>query len=349
MRSKLLLLPLLSALCGCGFPFSPAGQPALAETVTAAVPIPQAMMGALQEDLDLDEAQAAAIIGNLAQETGNFTILRQVGGPSFGYSQWSGSRKRAFLSFAEENGGPHSFEANYGFLLHEIETDYAAMVERLRATDDVKAASRIFMREFLRPSPKHANLSGRVRYAELYLAAEFDGAGCVGGDHVDGDRIRPCPEPGPPEVVLAAAPPEPALGTAEAVRNETGGEGAVGAAPVIAEAAPGQERAAAGVRSAQAVRVETSPDQPVKKGALTVDAGDVTLTSGKPRLFTAGRDRRRFMSPTFGWRHIFARSRSELRRSLRRSMTGTRAPSARSAATPAGRAAGAGTRPPSGS
>ena len=76
---------------------------------------------------------------------------------------------------------------------------------------------------------------------------------------------------------------------------------------------------------------------------------ELTLTSGKPRLFTAGSDRRRLMSPTFGWPHIFARSRSAPRRSLRRNRTGTRAPSARSAAAPAGRAAGAGTRPPSGS
>lgn len=207
MRSKLPLLPLLSVLCGCGLPFNPAGQPALAETA----PIPQVMMGALQEDLGIGEVQAAAILGNLAQETGNFTMLQQVGGPSFGYSQWLGSRKRAFFAFAEENGGRHSFEANYGFLLHEIETEYAAMVERLRGTNDLQVASRIFMREFLRPSPSHANLPARVRYAELYLAEEFDGAGCVGEDHVVGDRIRPCPEPDSQVTVLAEATPDPAF------------------------------------------------------------------------------------------------------------------------------------------
>lgn len=174
-------------------------------------------MGALQEDLEIGEVQAAAILGNLAQETGNFTLLQQVGGPSFGYSQWLGARKRAFFDFAEENGGRRSFEANYGFLLHEIETEYAAMVDRLRETDDLDAASRIFMREFLRPSPKHANLSARVRYAEAYLSAEFDGAGCVGEDHVVGDRILPCPEQlvpeqSSPEVLLAEATPEGVTG-----------------------------------------------------------------------------------------------------------------------------------------
>lgn len=219
MLQKIILLPLLSALMGCGLSFDPLGDPAHADTVqTETVPIPQAMMGALQEDLEIGEVQAAAILGNLAQETGNFTMLQQVGGPSFGYSQWLGPRKRAFFAFAKENGGPHSFEANYGFLLHEIETDYPAMVDRLRGTDDLDMASRIFMREFLRPSPKHANLSGRVRYAQAYLVADFDGAGCVGEDHVMGDRILPCPEVDIPEnvgqertnaaVLLAEATPD---------------------------------------------------------------------------------------------------------------------------------------------
>jgi hypothetical protein len=210
MRPINFLLPLV-ILGGCGLPVGPVTGPAAADPELA--PIPQVMMGALQEDLGIGEVQAAAILGNLAQETGNFTMLQQVGGPSFGYSQWLGSRKRAFFAFAEENGGRHSFEANYGFLLHEIETEYPAMVARLRVTDDLDAASRIFMREFLRPSPKHANLPARVRYAEAYLSADFDGAGCVGEDHVIGDRILPCPEqltpePSSSETLLAQAETE---------------------------------------------------------------------------------------------------------------------------------------------
>jgi len=238
MSRKLILLPLLSALMGCGLPFNPSRDAAQADIAqTETVPIPLAMMGALQEDLEIGEVQAAAIIGNLAQETGNFTMLQQVGGTSFGYSQWLGPRKRAFLVFAEENGGPHSFEANYGFLLHEIETEYPEMVQRLRQADDLNTASRIFMREFLRPSPKHANLPGRVRYAQAYLSAEFDGAGCVGEDHVIGDRIRPCPEASSPDSINPVALATEVL-LAEAAVDEVIHEitPVAGADPVIATA-----------------------------------------------------------------------------------------------------------------
>lgn len=82
----LLLITALTA--GCAAPFGPLSSAAAAEPDHR--PIPQVMMGALQEDLGLTEVQAAAILGNLAQETGNFTHLQQVGGPSYGYSQWLG-------------------------------------------------------------------------------------------------------------------------------------------------------------------------------------------------------------------------------------------------------------------
>ncbi len=157
-------------------------------------PIPRILMSELQEDLSLTEVQAAAILGNLAQETGNFTLLQQINGNAFGYSQWLGPRKRAFLAYARENGGKHSLEANYGFLLHEIETQYPKMMGRIRSAETMEEASRIFMREFLRPSKTHANLPARLRYAEAYLSGAFDGAGCAGPEHVEGNRILPCPE-----------------------------------------------------------------------------------------------------------------------------------------------------------
>ena len=192
MRYRPLLLGLLLAATSLTVPEGPLSGPANANAGPA--PIPQVLMGELQEDLSLTEVQAAAILGNLAQETGNFTHLQEINGRAFGYSQWMGSRQRAFLAFARENGGKHSLEANYGFLLHEIETQYPAMMKRIRAAGTLEEAARIFMREFLRPSMKHANLSARLRYAEAYLTGAFDGAGCSGPEHVRGDRILPCPE-----------------------------------------------------------------------------------------------------------------------------------------------------------
>lgn len=175
--------------------------PGTAEANTGSEPIPQVLMSELQRDLSLTDVQAAAILGNLAQETGNFTLLRQINGSAFGYSQWMGPRQRAFLAYARDNGGKHSLEANYGFLLHEIETQYPEMMGRIRSADTLEEASSIFMREFLRPSKTHANLPARLRYAEAYLSGAFDGAGCAGPEHVEGDRILPCPDP-----VEAASP-----------------------------------------------------------------------------------------------------------------------------------------------
>jgi hypothetical protein len=67
------------------------------------------------------------------------------------------------------------------------------MTARMRSASTVDKAAHIFMREFLRPSKTHANLPARVRYAERYLAGDFTGAGCLGPEHLSGDRIRPCP------------------------------------------------------------------------------------------------------------------------------------------------------------
>lgn len=191
----LFLVPLLTG-CGVIGPFSGSVSAESAEPpLVADRPIPQVMMGAIQEDLELSEVQAAAILGNLAQETGNFTHLQQVGGPSYGYSQWLGPRKRAFFAYAEQHGGRRSFEANYGFLLQEITAEYGPMTRRIQDASTVDGAAHIFMRDFLRPSKTHANLPARIRYAERYLAGDFTGAGCLGPEHLSGDRVRPCPEP----------------------------------------------------------------------------------------------------------------------------------------------------------
>ena len=133
--------------------------------------IPGRLMADLQRDIGLAEHQAAAIAGNLAQETGNFTLLQERGGPGVGYSQWNGSRKREFLGYAASRGGRSSYEANYGFVLLELRRDYPDLLQVLRRTGSVEEATSLFMREFLRPNRKHAALAKRVGYAEAFLDA----------------------------------------------------------------------------------------------------------------------------------------------------------------------------------
>jgi hypothetical protein len=148
------------------------------------ISIPERLMGDLQTDLELADFQAAGIVGNLARETGNFQFMREMnplvsgsrGG--IGYSQWTGPRHDAFLAFVGE-GDPLVYEANYGFLLEELEGPYARVLERLYETETLEEATKVFMRGYLAPHPKYRHLDERVGYAEAYLVGDFSGSGCA--------------------------------------------------------------------------------------------------------------------------------------------------------------------------
>ena len=159
------------------------------------VTIPEKLIANLQEDFNLTRNQAAGIAGNLAHESGNFRLLKEINGNGYGYSQWSGSRRTSFRSYAARVGGPDTFEANYGFLRYEMKTQYGPMMNRIRATDDVEKVARIFMKTFLRPQSSTANLTRRVRFAHSYLQDDFGDAGCYSHPQLEG-KHRPAACPG---------------------------------------------------------------------------------------------------------------------------------------------------------
>jgi hypothetical protein len=159
------------------------------------VTIPEQLIENLQEDFDLTERQAAGIAGNLAHESGNFRMLKEIKGGCYGYSQWCGSRKKAFRAYAASQGGQTTFDANYGFLKHELETEYGNMLNQIRATDDVDRVARIFMKRFLRPAAKTANLKRRIRFSKSYLKDDFSGAGCFSHPSME-SKNRPAACPG---------------------------------------------------------------------------------------------------------------------------------------------------------
>lgn len=148
------------------------------------ISVPERLLGDLQTDLDLADFQAAGIVGNLARETGNFRFLREMnplvsgsrGG--IGYSQWTGPRHDAFLAFVGE-GDPLGYEANYAFLLEELEGPYARVLERLYETETLEEATEVFMRGYLAPHPKYRHLEDRVAFGEAYLEGDFSGSGCA--------------------------------------------------------------------------------------------------------------------------------------------------------------------------
>ncbi|MEP3669938.1 MAG: phage tail tip lysozyme [Roseibium sp.] len=151
--------------------------------------IPEVLIEDLQQELGLKDFQAAAIAGNLAQETGNFTMLHQIRGPGRGYSQWSGSRRTEFQNFADDT---LSYEDNRDFLIYELTGPYAKVLTRLKATKTTEQAAQVFMKQFLRPNPRHANLPRRMRFAGAYMAGNFSGAGCIDHVHLGGGRIAEC-------------------------------------------------------------------------------------------------------------------------------------------------------------
>src|SRR5215213_6843580 len=133
----------------------------------------------LMFDLSLTAEQAAGIVGNLAAESGLLAIqekrpIRGRGG--FGWAQWTGTRRLAFERWAKESGYDlESYAANYGFLLHELKTDYAYVVDRLRLTKTAKAAAETFGYHFekfagFQTIAGNPNYGTRVRFAERALA-----------------------------------------------------------------------------------------------------------------------------------------------------------------------------------
>jgi hypothetical protein len=141
-------------------------------------------MGDLQTDLELADFQAAGIVGNLARETGNFRFMREMnplvsgsrGG--IGYAQWTGPRHDAFLAFVGDQD-PIGYEANYAFLLEELEGPYAGVLERIYQTESVEEATEVFMRRYLAPHPKYRHLEDRVDFAASYMSGDYSGSGCA--------------------------------------------------------------------------------------------------------------------------------------------------------------------------
>lgn len=169
------------------------GNPKSHEAVDEDKTIPERLMEDLQRDFHLSERQAAGIVGNLAHETGNFRVLKQIGGSCYGYPQWCGPRRAQFDRYAARAGGRASYAANYGFLKHELETGYKTMLEKIRDTDSMEAAGQIFMRDFLRPNMRKANTASRMRYAQSYVAGNFAGAGCYSEQKLEAaHRPAPC-------------------------------------------------------------------------------------------------------------------------------------------------------------
>jgi len=122
------------------------------------------LMTDLVRDYGLTKNQAAGVVGNLAHESGGFNTLQEIkpmvagsrGG--YGYAQWTGPRRRNFEKYVKDNRlDPTSYEANYGFLKHEITNDpyERSQFMKVKKAKTANEAAKIVSNNYLRPGIPH--------------------------------------------------------------------------------------------------------------------------------------------------------------------------------------------------
>lgn len=135
------------------------------------------IMNRLMKDLNITKEQAAGIIGNLAHESTGLQAGIQEKNPirgrgGLGWAQWTGVRREAFERYLEQNGLKATDpEANYQFLLKELNSTHRKSLEVLRKTTSVEEATIAFERSYEKAGVKHD--ASRLKYASR-AAATFN-------------------------------------------------------------------------------------------------------------------------------------------------------------------------------
>lgn len=106
----------------------------------------------LSQEFGWTRPQAIGALANFAHESRGRAI-EQVGLPAgtggYGWAQWTGARRYAFMAFARANGmSPASDAANYAFLAHELNTNFAFVAQRMKQARSSAEATVIFARDY---------------------------------------------------------------------------------------------------------------------------------------------------------------------------------------------------------
>jgi hypothetical protein len=136
-------------------------------------------MKKLMDDFELDEIQAAGILGNIGHECAGFHIMHEIGQPEgkggYGWAQWTGPRRKAFFVWCGKNkfdvkkGDWKKPQANYGFLKNELNTTHTSAISALHKTHTVEAATNSFERHFEGAGIPH--MESRQEWAAIALDA----------------------------------------------------------------------------------------------------------------------------------------------------------------------------------
>jgi len=135
----------------------------------------------LMRDLNLTEAQAAGIVGNMIAESGVENARPQntpsgTKGPlvvdgvtGYGIVQWtSKGRQQKLYDFAKNKGHdmskPLTMDIEYQFFLKEFRGDYGYVLDQIRKAKTVKESSTIFMQQYEVPAGYRTNAKIMERY-----------------------------------------------------------------------------------------------------------------------------------------------------------------------------------------
>lgn len=140
----------------------------------------------LMADLNLTREQASGFSGNIGHESGVQAIQEvnpKSGRGGFGYAQWTGPRREEFEAFAKAQGlDVASDAANYGFLLKELRTKFAHVVDEVRKQTTVEGSTRAALEYESGAKPGQEDprmviaMESRLKHAQ----AAYAGAGGAG-------------------------------------------------------------------------------------------------------------------------------------------------------------------------
>jgi len=128
----------------------------------------------LMTEFDWRDFQAAGCMGNLGHESGGLVELREIGAApgrgGYGWAQWTGPRRIAFLHYCDVvKFDWHSEEANYGYLIKELHESYGHTVAAVAKAPNLQAATRAFERGY--EGAGIVAMTDRYRWAKIAWAA----------------------------------------------------------------------------------------------------------------------------------------------------------------------------------
>lgn len=114
-------------------------------------------------NMGLNKVQAAAIVGNLAQESG-IRPLNYGDRDSKGVAQWRTDRYKPMIAWAKTNGkDPNALETQLEYVA--VEANQRGDLQRIANHEDIVQATIDFGRKYERPSEQHANWNSRANHA----------------------------------------------------------------------------------------------------------------------------------------------------------------------------------------